>query len=216
MTASDTESPYRNKPGKRPLVVGLTGGIGSGKSTVAKGFADLGVPVIDADRIAHDLVEPGQPALAEVIRTFGVGCLAADGRLDRAHLRRQVFTDVQQRHRLEAILHPLIRSNIIRLVNETESAYCVVVIPLLLETGQTDLVDRILVVDAPVTMQIARVSARDGLSSAEITAIMATQADRSTRLAAATDVICNDADRAALADRIEELHAQYMEISLTD
>jgi dephospho-CoA kinase len=200
--------------GKRPLVVGLTGGIGSGKSTVAEGFSALGVTVIDADRIAHELVEPGKPALDEIIACFGNGCLSADGRLDRTCLRRRVFTDPEQRYRLEAILHPKIRQKIIQLINETQTPYCVVVIPLLLETRQTDLVDRILVVDASEATQITRVAARDGLSQTEITAIMTTQADRASRLAAATDVIHNDADRATLTRRIQALHTQYLELSM--
>ncbi|MGB5339847.1 MAG: dephospho-CoA kinase [Gammaproteobacteria bacterium] len=213
MTTTGTAPDTPASRAERPLVIGLTGGIGSGKSTVAEGFQALGVAVIDADRIAHALVEPGQPALDAIVASFGRDCLTADGHLDRTRMRRRVFTDAAQRQRLEAILHPIIRSKIRDLIREVETAYCIVVIPLLLETGQTDLVDRILVVDVPEAVQIARVAARDGLSQAEISAIMATQADRASRLAAATDVISNDADRATLTRRIQALHAHFLELA---
>ena len=124
----------------RPLIVGLTGGIGSGKSTVADLFQQLGIPVIDADVIAHTLVEPGQPALVEIIEAFGANTVDASGVLDRARLRKLVFSDPGQKHRLEAILHPKIRREIITLTTNTQAPYCIVVIPLLLETDQRDLV----------------------------------------------------------------------------
>jgi dephospho-CoA kinase len=201
------------KDGKHTLVVGLTGGIGSGKTTVAEGFSALGVPVIDADQLAHELVEPGQPALDEIIEIFGKESVAPDGQLERSYIRQQIYTNVGLKLRLEAILHPKIRQRIRTLLSNIEEPYCIVVIPLLLETQQNDLVNRILVVDAPEKEQRQRVAARDSLSDNTIMAIMQSQADRSTRLAAADDVIVNDRNVASLTDRIQELHQHYMEIA---
>lgn len=212
MTASGTAPPASPVHGKYPLIVGLTGGIGSGKSTVAEGFAALGIPVIDADRLAHELVEPGQPALEEIIATFGVDCIREDGRLDREYMRRQIYADAARKRQLEAILHPRIRQRIKTLLAGISAPYCIVVIPLLLETGQTDLVDRILVVDTPEKEQLKRVAARDGLTHNAVMAIMAAQTDRSTRLNAADDVIINDSELDSLSGRIQELHQFYMEI----
>lgn len=212
MTASGTAPPASPVHGKYPLIVGLTGGIGSGKSTVAEGFAALGIPVIDADRLAHELVEPRQPALEEIIATFGVDCIREDGRLDREYMRRQIYADAARKRQLEAILHPRIRQRIKTLLAGISAPYCIVVIPLLLETGQTDLVDRILVVDTPEKEQLKRVAARDGLTHNAVMAIMAAQTDRSTRLNAADDVIINDSELDSLSGRIQELHQFYMEI----
>jgi len=208
-----TESPAPSESDKRPLVIGLTGGIGSGKSTVAEGFAALGVPVIDADQLAHELVEPGQPALDEIIATFGAECISEDGRLDRAWMRGRIYADAAVKQQLEAILHPRIRQRIKTLLAGIRTPYCIVVIPLLLETGQTDLVDRILVVDTPEKEQLKRVAARDRLTHNAIMAIMAAQTDRSTRLNSADDVISNDSDLGSLSGRIQELHQLYMELS---
>jgi dephospho-CoA kinase len=194
-------------------VVGLTGGIGSGKSTVANLFAELGVPVIDADRLARELVTPGQPAFNEIITRFGDDCLQADGTLDRAWLRQRIFSDPPGKQQLEAILHPKIRQRMQELIAEIRAPYCIVVIPLLLETQQADLVDRIVVVDLPENEQIKRVTARDSLPHHVILDIMATQADRETRLAAADDIIDNDTDPMTLDKRIQELHMQFMEIT---
>jgi dephospho-CoA kinase len=194
-------------------VVGLTGGIGSGKSTVANLFAELGVPVIDADRLARELVTPGQPAFNEIITRFGDDCLQADGTLDRAWLRQRIFSDPPGKQQLEAILHPKIRQRMQELIAEIRAPYCIVVIPLLLETQQADLVDRIVVVDLPENEQIKRVAARDSLPHHVILDIMATQADRETRLAAADDIIDNDTDPMTLDKRIQELHMQFMEIT---
>lgn len=212
MTASGTAPPASPVHGKYPLIIGLTGGIGSGKSTVAEGFAALGIPVIDADRLAHELVEPGQPALEEIIATFGVDCIREDGRLDRDYMRRQIYADATRKRQLEAILHPRIRQRIKTLLAGISAPYCIVVIPLLLETGQTDLVDRVLVVDTPEKEQLKRVAARDGLTHNAVMAIMAAQTDRSTRLNAADDVIINDSELDSLSGRIQELHQFYMEI----
>lgn len=194
-------------------MIGLTGGIGSGKTTVADGFAALGVPVIDADLIARELVEPGQSALAEISTLFGAEYLTAEGRLDRGRLRRRIFANAALRHQLEAILHPKISKRINILTSEIRAAYCIVVIPLLLETGQNDLVDRILVVDAPEEEQVKRVAARDKLSHNAVINIMSTQADRETRLAAADDIIVNSGDLETLLGHIRTLHRRYLDIS---
>jgi len=194
-------------------VIGLTGGIGSGKTTVADGFAALGVPVIDADLIARELVEPGQTALAEISTLFGAEYLTAEGRLDRGRIRQRIFADDALRHQLEAILHPKISKHINTLISEIRTAYCIVVIPLLLETGQNDLVDRILVVDAPEEEQVKRVAARDKLSHNAVINIMSTQADRETRLAAADDIIVNSSGLETLLSHIRTLHRRYLEIS---
>jgi len=213
VTDSDTETKSPGNADKKTLVVGLTGGIGSGKTTVANGFGSLGVPVIDADQLARELVEPGQQALAEIISTFGAEAVTADGRLDRDYMRQRVFSDSARKSQLEAILHPKIRQRIRALLSEIRTPYCIVVIPLLLETRQTDLVDRILVIDSPEKEQLKRVAARDGLSDNAIMAIMASQADRNTRLAAADDIIVNDRDISELTGRIQELHKHYTGIT---
>ena len=199
--------------GKHTLVVGLTGGIGSGKTTVANGFSALGVTVIDADQLARELVRPGQPALDEIITLFGKDCVTPDRQLQRDYVRQQIYSDPGLKRQLEAVLHPKIRHRIIALLANIQDPYCIVVIPLLLETQQTDLVDRILVVDAPEKEQLARVAARDSLSDNTVMDIMQTQTDRNTRLAAADDIIVNDRDLAALSARIQELHTYYMEIA---
>ena len=195
------------------LVVGLTGGIGSGKTTVANGFSALGVPVIDTDQLARELVEPGQPALDEIITVFGKNCVTPDGQLKRACIRQQIYSDAALKSQLEDILHPKIRQRIKTLLADLREAYCIVVIPLLLETHQTDLVDRILVVDTPEKEQLTRVAARDSLSDNTVMAIMQSQADRNTRLQAADDIIVNDRDLESLTERILELHTYYMEIA---
>ena len=197
----------------RPLIVGLTGGIGSGKSTVADLFQQLGIPVIDADVIAHTLVEPGQPALVEIIKAFGANTVDASGVLDRARLRKLVFSDPEQRRRLEAILHPKIRREIITLTTNIRTPYCIVVIPLLLETDQRDLVDRILVVDTGVDKQIARVTMRNGLPRHEIMAIITAQASRDRRLAAADEVIDNNGSLNELNSQVRAQHEKYLKIA---
>ena len=193
--------------------MGLTGGIGSGKTTVANGFSALGVPVIDTDQLARELVEPGQPALNEIIATFGSEAITADGHLDRDYMRQLIFTDSERKSQLEAILHPRIRQRIRTLLADIRSPYCVVVIPLLLETRQTDLVDRILVVDSPEKEQLTRVAARDSLSDNAVMAIINSQTDRNTRLAAADDIIVNDRGMSELTGSIQKLHRRYMDIT---
>jgi len=197
------------------LRIGLTGGIGSGKSTVADLFAARGVPVIDADAIARELVAPGQPALAEIVASFGTDCIDAEGRLDRARLRERVFNDAAQREHLEAILHPRIRAVMAERTATQSTAYVLLVIPLLFESGQRDLVDRVLVVDVPVELQRARVSARDHLTDAQIDAILAAQVQRNLRINGADDVIDNSGDAAGLERQVDALHHHYLLLSET-
>ena len=213
MTDSSAETEPPAERDKHTLVVGLTGGIGSGKTTVANGFSALGVPVIDTDQLSRELVEPGQPALDEIISTFGTEATTADGHLDRNYMRQLIFTDSTRKSQLEAILHPRIRQRIRTLLADIRSPYCVVVIPLLLETRQTDLVDRVLVVDSPENEQLTRVAARDSLSDNVINAIINSQADRNTRLAAADDIIVNDRGMSELTGNIQKLHRRYMDIT---
>jgi dephospho-CoA kinase len=212
VTESDTATPPPS-PEKRTFVVGLTGGVGSGKSTVADAFSALGVPVIDADQLARELVAPGQAALDEIVAAFGANSIMADGQLDRDAMRQRIYADPAQKSRLESILHPRIRQRIRTLLAGINAPYTVVVIPLLLETNQVDLVNRILVVDTPEKEQLKRVAARDSLSDNAVMAIIDAQADRKTRLDAADDVIVNDKDVSALIDHVQELHKHYMDIS---
>lgn len=198
------------------LSVGLTGGIGCGKSTVAQAFAALGVPVIDADLIARELVRPGTPALAAIVRSFGANILTASGELDRRALRERVFRDPQARARLEALLHPRVRKAIEARRREIDAPYCLIVVPLLIEAGMTDLVDRVLVVDCDQDQQLARVSARDGVDPTQVQAIMRTQVDRRTRLAAADDVIDNRGALAELEERVRALHRRYLDLAARD
>jgi len=195
------------------LVIGLTGGIGSGKSTVAELFAQRGVPVIDTDVIARELVEPGEPALAEIAAAFGEGLVDSEGRLDRARLRNLVFDDEAQRQRLEAILHPRIYARVRDRVAQLDAPYCVVVIPLLIETGGGALVDRILVVDAPLDVRIRRTQSRDGLPEEQVRTIAASQAGRERRLEAADDVIDNGLQPGTLDAQVEALHAKYLALA---
>jgi len=196
------------------FAVGLTGGIGSGKSTVAECFAALGVPVIDTDVIARQLTAPGSVVL-DVIRTvFGETVMQPDGALDRGALRRRVFADAAARHQLEAILHPLIRQGVEQALATLAAPYALIVIPLLVETGgYRDVLDRVLVVDCPEELQIARVVARNGLTQDEVKAILAVQAGRAERLAAADDVIVNTASSAALRAHVERLHQRYLALA---
>ena len=192
------------------LKVALTGGIGSGKSTVSGLFAELGVPIVDADVLAYALTASGEPALLEIRDAFGSAVLCSDGTLDRTALRRIVFADPAARLRLEAILHPRIRTRMLAWIAETDAPYVLLAIPLLFETGQTDLADRILVVDLPQEVQIHRVRARSGLDEAEIRRILASQAPRAVRLAGADDLIDNSGTLEALKPQVERLHRLYL------
>ena len=202
-------------PTQRPFRVALTGGIASGKSTVANLFAARGIPVIDTDLIAREVVEPGQPALAEIVETFGPGVLDADGRLDRPHLREKIFADPSARSRLEAILHPAIRRTMERqsLQAATLGPYQVLVIPLLAEGGRSDHVDRVLVVDVPENHQIERLVVRDKVSQDHAAAALRAQATRATRLAIADDVIENTGSIGDLQSQVAVLHERYLELA---
>jgi dephospho-CoA kinase len=200
----------------RPLRIGLTGGIASGKSTVTKRFAELGVPVIDADVASRSVVEPGKPGLAQVVQRFGEGVLDADGRLDRRALRNLIFRDSSLRQALDAILHPLIRAEMEREAAAAKGPYVVMAIPLLVEGGSsTKRVDRVLVVDAEETLQIQRLQARDGSSAEQARAILASQAGRATRLAAADDVLSNSGTVAELRQAVDHLHEKYLQLAQT-
>ena len=195
-------------------VVGLTGGIGSGKSAVAEAFAALGVEVVDADALAHALSARGQPGLAAIRDAFGESVLSVEGGLDRAALRRRVFADAGERKRLEAILHPIIRRAAEAKIRTWREPYGIVVVPLLLETrGLASLIDRVLVVDCPEEEQVRRVMARSGLSSDEVRAIMATQLTRTQRLAAADDVLDNSGAPAQIAPQVRSLDRRYRRIA---
>lgn len=198
------------------LRVGLTGGIGSGKSTVARLFADKDVPVIDADIVTRRLVEPGEAALNEISEILGKEFISDDGRLDRARLREAIFENEATRKRLEAILHPRVAEVIEKEVASIDSTYCIIVIPLLFEAGQEFLVDRILVVDAPEEMRVDRVTARDHIDTGKVKTIMASQLDRKSRLAHADEVVVNDTDEATLKDRVDHLHGHYLQIAHQD
>jgi dephospho-CoA kinase len=196
------------------FAVGLTGGIGSGKSTVAECFVALGVPVIDTDVIARQLTEPGSEALDAIRTAFGETVMQPDGTLDRAALRRRVFADAAARHQLEALLHPRIRQRVEQALAALAAPYALLVIPLLVETGgYQDVLNRVLVVDCPEDLQIARVMARSGLAQDEVKAILAAQATRAERLAAADDVIVNTASPEALRSEVTTLHRRYLAFS---
>lgn len=195
------------------LRIGLTGGIGSGKSTVAALFARRGIPVIDTDVIARELVGPGQPALAEIAREFGNDLVTANGELDRGRLRQRVFDDPAARRRLEAILHPRIRAAVQQRLAALDTPYCLIVIPLLVETKFDEFVDRVLVVDVDEEYQRERTSRRDGVSSDAVARIMAVQAARQERLAHADDVISNSGRIEDLEPEIERLHARYLRLA---
>ncbi|MGN6520452.1 MAG: dephospho-CoA kinase [Dokdonella sp.] len=190
--------------------VALSGGIASGKSAAAERFAALGAHVIDADLVARELVEPGEPALQEIVANFGAGVLTAGGALDRRALRERVFTDAAARRRLEAILHPRVRETLRQRADEPCGSYAMVVVPLLAENAeQYAWVDRVLVVDVPRETQLARLLARDGISPATAEAMLAAQASREQRLAIADDVIVNDGSLADLDAAVAALHERY-------
>lgn len=192
------------------LVIGLTGGIGSGKTAVSDRFAARGITVVDADLASRVVVEPGRPALDAIREHFGDAVIADDGTLDRAALRQRVFADAGERRWLEALLHPLIGDEIRAGLQAARSPYAILVSPLLLEAGQVELVDRVLVVDVPEALQVRRTAERDGNSEDQVRAIMAAQTDREARLARADDVIVNDGTLDELDASVEVLHQQYL------
>ncbi|HDZ8832433.1 dephospho-CoA kinase [Aeromonas dhakensis] len=192
-------------------VVAITGGIGSGKTTVANQFAELGIEVVDADIIAREVVEPGTPALAAIATHFGADVIASDGRLDRRQLRERVFTDPQAKDWLNALLHPLIRSEMQRQCAAARSPYCLLVVPLLVENRLTALANRVLVIDVDEATQIERTCRRDGVTREQAQAILAAQASRTERLAAADDVLDNqNGTPEAIKSRIFALHETYL------
>jgi dephospho-CoA kinase len=193
--------------------VGLTGGIASGKSTVARLFEALGVPVIDTDVLAREVVAVGEPLLAQIATRFGAGVLAADGSLNRAALRAIVFADPAARSDLEQLTHPAIRARLESLSAVLGGPYQVLVIPLLVETGGQIPVDRVLVVDCSEALQIRRLQARDGTTLEQARQILAAQATREARLAIANDVIVNEGDLGAVRDRVASLHATYIKLA---
>ncbi|PID45907.1 MAG: dephospho-CoA kinase [Proteobacteria bacterium] len=195
------------------LKVGLTGGIGSGKSTVAKGLKAKGITLIDADQIAREVVEPGEVALTEIAEVFGADILQADGQLNRSALKEQIFLDPTAKQQLESILHPRIRQRILERINDAkDTPYVVADIPLLVENNYPPYFDRIVVVDCSETQQMARAKARDGLSDAAIQNIMDAQASRKQRLAAATDIVDNTGELAALNTQIDKLHETLLSL----
>jgi dephospho-CoA kinase len=199
-----------------PFVVGLTGGIGSGKSAVASAFGSLGVEIVDADLLAHRLSAPGQPGYEAIREAFPDVELTPDGEIDRARLRSRVFADPAARVRLEAALHPLIAAAAKREIAAWRGSYGVTVVPLLLERGKlASAVDRILVVDCPEEAQISRVVARSGMTPDEVRAIMATQASRDARLAVADDVIDNAGPPEAIVPQVARLDRRYRELAAT-
>lgn len=195
------------------LVIGITGGIGSGKTTVANLFAALGVPVIDADDLARRVVAPGEPGYEEIVQHFGSDILTEAGELDRRKIRERVFSDPDKRERLEAIVHPRVYAELNRQLDELASPYAIVVVPLLIETGRQDIVDRVLVVDSPQELQIERTLRRDGTTRAGVEEILAAQTDRRSRLAAADDVIENAGSESTLEGEVARLHHQYLEVA---
>jgi dephospho-CoA kinase len=197
----------------RRLRIGLTGGIASGKSTVARLFTDLRVPVIDADVAARAVVAPGMPGLARVIERFGPGVLAQNGELNRRALRDLIFSNPGARRDLESILHPLIRADMERSADQAVGPYIVMAIPLLIEGGPSDRVDRILVVDVDEAVQLQRVMERDGCTAEQARAILASQASRSARLAAADDVLQNTGTVTDLRQAVDRLHERYLRLA---
>ena len=199
---------------KHPMRVGLTGGIGSGKTTVKKYFDGLGVPTIDADEISHDITRPGLTAFYEIVALFGKECLDEAGNLNRQYLRELIFARPAMKKQLEAIIHPRVRRRIQEFLTRVTYPYCIICIPLLLETGRQATMDRVLVVDAPEELQIARVSRRDSASEDQTRSIIKTQISREERLRYAHDIIVNDGNIDDLKKKVVNLHGEYIELSL--
>lgn len=215
MTSSNATSPStaRAERGVSPLRIGLTGGIASGKSAVAALFAALGVPVIDTDQIAREVVLPGSAPLAAIVERFGPEILSPGGELDRRALRRRVFTDPQARLDLDALTHPAIQALTQERSASAGGPYQIIAVPLLTEKGLQSRYDRVLVVDCDPPLQQRRLMVRDGVTADEAAAVLAAQASRQARLAIAADVIHNDGDVKRLATQVEVLHARYLELA---
>jgi dephospho-CoA kinase len=197
----------------KPYRVGLTGGIASGKSTATQFFAALGVPIIDTDQLARDVVEPGQPPLERLVERFGTSILTPDGHLDRPALRTIVFSDPKARADLEALTHPAIGAAAEARSAEVGGIYQVLVIPLLVEKGLGAQLDRVLVIDCDEDLQIHRLQARDGSTVEQARAILNAQVSRGGRLKAAHDILKNDGDIASVRDQVAKLHARYLELA---
>ena len=195
------------------LKIGLTGGIGCGKTTVAWFFEQLNIPVIDADVIAHQLVAIGQPALAQIQREFGTDVFNPDGSLNRKKLRELIFSDPEQKQKLESILHPLVYRSIQAKIKQLNTPYCIICIPLIFETNMTQLVDRILVVDCSFETQIERVQKRDNMTIEKIQSIINSQVSRTFRKSHANDLINNSETNDRLAEEVKKLHNLYLSIS---
>jgi dephospho-CoA kinase len=195
------------------LKIGLTGGIGCGKTTVARLFEQLTIPVIDADEIAHQLVAIGQPALIRIQEEFGSDVFNPDGSLNREKLRELIFSDPQKKQRLESILHPLVYQSIQSELEQLNKPYCIICIPLLFETNMTRFVDRILVVDCPVETQIERVRKRDNMTIERIQSIIDSQVSRTVRKTQANDLIDNSETDDRLAEEVKKLHNLYLSLS---
>lgn len=195
------------------MVIGLTGGIGSGKTTVANLFAKLGVTLVDADVIAREVVAIGSEALQQIVAKFGADALLSDGKLNRAWLRSRVFADESAKQWLNALMHPLIRTEIQRQLNTAQSTYVLLVAPLLIENGLTALTSQVLVVNVSTATQIRRTCARDQVSISQVEAILAAQCSQSQRLAHADQVIDNDSDGIDLSEKVAELHAFYLHLA---
>jgi len=200
------------------LIVGLTGGIGSGKTTVSNVFAAMDVPIIDTDLISRDIVGPQQPALQIIRDEFGDTVITGNGHLDRKALKEIIFSKPEKRKQLEDILHPLIKNEVKRKIQLLETGpklpYCIIVVPLLIESGWTDLVDRVLVVDVAEETQIQRAGQRDNLTHTQLTAILNSQTDRHTRLEVADDVIDNSGNLTALKHQVTRLHLDYQSLGV--
>ncbi|WP_320819210.1 dephospho-CoA kinase [Thalassolituus sp.] len=195
------------------LVVGLTGGIGSGKTAASDYFASLGIAVVDADVVAREVVEPNQPAWQAILERYGKQAFLSDQSLDRAWLRGKVFSDPNERIWLEQQTHPRIRERLIQQLQSANSAYAILVSPLLFESGQSALVQRTLLVDVPTDIQVARASSRDGNDEEHIRRIIAAQMSREDRCAKATDIVDNSADLGSLYQQLEPLHQHYLELA---
>ena len=198
---------------RHPMIVALTGGLASGKSSVARRFEELGVPVIDADVVTRRLVEPGTPALAEIVDAFGAGVLDEHGRLDRARMRERVFGNDAERSRIESILHPRVRDAMQAFASSSDAPYVLFVIPLLVETEQAGRMDRVIVVDAPRALRTQRAAIRDGGRPETIAAMIDSQATRADRLAAADTVIENTSDIATLRERVDAVHQDCLALA---
>jgi len=199
--------------GLRTFRVGLTGGIASGKSTAAKFFGALGVPILDSDQVARDVVEPGQPPLERLVERFGRKILTPEGHLDRPALRDIVFSDPKARADLEALTHPAIGAAMEARSAAAGGPYQILVIPLLVEKNLASHVDRVLVVDCDEQLQVRRLRDRDGSTPEQVQAILKAQAPRAARLKAADDVIRNDSDMSAVRDQVAALHQRYLELA---